>query len=148
MSKVAKSLLFSSLVNISEMLSVDLTFRVHSLPRSKYDIEAALFPLRIHLTLAVFFSINFWNLMTTIKPFLGSKIYIYIYLQEYVISLNMYKCFNVLKNLMNTLERLKIIIMVGSFPEIINHLFFPLRASFSPLFFPFRPHCSWTFTFD
>ena len=93
MSKVAKYLLFSSLMNITEMLSVDPTYRVHSLPRSKYDIEAALFPLRIHLTLAVFFSINFWNLMTTIKPFLGSKIHIYIYLQQYVISLNMYKCF-------------------------------------------------------
>ena len=55
MSKVAKYLLFSSLMNISEILSVDLTSRVHSLPRSKYDTEAALFPLRIHLTLAVFF---------------------------------------------------------------------------------------------
>lgn len=134
MSKVAKYLLFSSLMNITEMLSVDPTYRVHSLPRSKYDIEAALFPLRIHLTLAVFFSINFWNLMTTIKPFLGSKIYIYIYLQQYVISLNMYKCFNELKNLMNTLERLKIIIMVDSFPEIINHLFFPKSFNFSIIF--------------
>ena len=55
MSKVAKYLLFSSLMNISEMLSVDLTSSVHGLPRSKYDIKAALFPLRIHLTLAVFF---------------------------------------------------------------------------------------------
>ena len=134
MSKVAKYLLFSSLMNITEMLSVDPTYRVHSLPRSKYDIEAALFPLRIHLTLAVFFSINFRNLMTTIKPFLGSKIYIYIYLQQYVISLNMYKCFNELKNLMNTLERLKIIIMVDSFPEIINHLFFPKSFNFSIIF--------------
>ena len=62
--------------------------------------------------------------MTTIKPFLGSKIYTYIYLQQYVISLNIYECFNELKYLMNTLERLKIRIMVGSFPEIINHLFF------------------------
>ena len=45
--------------------------------------------------------------MTTIKPFLGSKIHIYIYLQQYVISLNMYKCFNELKDLMNTFRKTK-----------------------------------------
>lgn len=54
MSKVAKYLLFSSFINISEMLSVDLTSRVTTLPRSKYDTEAASFPLSIHVTLAVF----------------------------------------------------------------------------------------------
>lgn len=54
MSKVAKYLLFSSLINISEMLSADLPSRVNTLPRSGHNIEAALFPLRIHVTLDVF----------------------------------------------------------------------------------------------
>lgn len=50
MSKVAKYLLFCSLINISEMLSADLTSRVNTLPRSGHNIETALFLLRIHVT--------------------------------------------------------------------------------------------------
>lgn len=46
MSKVAKYLLFSSRINISEMLSTDLNSRVNTLPGSGRDIETALFPLR------------------------------------------------------------------------------------------------------